>query len=176
MKKTILTTVVAALLVAGVARSANATDVGYGRKFGIGFELGDPTGLTAKLWVGQTNALDFGLGVWGYGFNDPCFNNQNCRGFGYGGGSFNVDYLWQSNIVRAAAQLDWHVGVGGRGFWLNNCGGNCVGVGARAPLGLDLMFNNPNFLEVFFEIAPAFYIVPGFGFAIEGGLGVRFYF
>jgi hypothetical protein len=38
------------------------------------------------------------------------------------------------------------------------------------------MFNNPSFLEVFFEIAPAFYIVPGFGFAIEGGLGVRFYF
>ena len=38
------------------------------------------------------------------------------------------------------------------------------------------MFNNPGFLEIFFELAPAFYLVPGFGFAIEGGLGVRFYF
>ena len=36
------------------------------------------------------------------------------------------------------------------------------------------MFSNPNFLEVFFEIDPAFYIYSGLTF--EGGLGVRFYF
>ena len=38
------------------------------------------------------------------------------------------------------------------------------------------MFQNPNFLEVFFELAPSFWIVPDFGFGIEGGIGVRFYF
>ena len=65
-----------------------------------------------------TNALDFGLGFWGYGFNDRCWvdnsGNTHCDRFGYSNGTFNMDYLWQSNIVRGQAQLDWHVGVGGR--------------------------------------------------------------
>ena len=181
MKRTILTALAAALLFTAVARSAQATEVGYGRKFGLGLVLGDPTGLTAKLWIAPTNALDFGLGFWGYGVNDRCFQNGNgsvtCGNYGYSNGTFNMDYLWQSNIVRSTAQLDWHVGVGGRALWWGGgCANNCFGIAARGPIGLDLMFNNPGFLEVFFELAPAFYFVPGFGFAIEGGLGVRFYF
>jgi hypothetical protein len=176
MKRIILTALLAMSLLAVVERSAKATDVGYGRKFGLGIVIGDPTGLTAKWWIAQTNALDFGLGFWGYGFNNRCFNNGTCDGYGYRGGTFNTDYLWQSNIIRSQAQLDWHVGLGGRAVWVNNCAGDCVGVSARAPIGLDLMFNNPNFLEVFFEIAPSFILVPGFWFEIEGGLGVRFYF
>ncbi len=36
------------------------------------------------------------------------------------------------------------------------------------------MFNNPNFLEVFFEIDPAFYIYELL--TIEGGLGLRIFF
>ena len=59
---------------------------------------------------------------------------------------------------------------------VGDCQGDCFAVGARAPIGLDLMFNNPGFIEVFFEIAFVFYVVPGFGFGLEGGLGVRFYF
>jgi hypothetical protein len=178
MKRALITTIAAALLLVGVSRAAQATEVGYGRKFGIGFVLGDPTGVSAKWWIGGTNALDAGLGFWGFGVNNQCFrdNNNNvvCPGFG-GGGTLNVDYLWQSNIVRGQAQLDWHVGFGGRAIFWNGCAGDCVAIGARGPIGLDLMFNNPSFLEVFFEIAPAFYIVPGVGFTIEGGLGVRFY-
>ena len=34
-----------------------------------------------------------------------------CDRYGYSNGTFNMDYLWQSNIVRGQAQLDWHVGV-----------------------------------------------------------------
>ena len=45
------------------------------------------------------------------------------------------------------------------------------------PVGVALMFNNPSFLEVFFELVPAFYVVaPAWGLTVEGGLGVRFYF
>jgi hypothetical protein len=176
MKRTILTALVAVSLLAAIAGSAKATEVGYGRKFGLGVVLGDPTGLTAKWWIAPTNALDFGLGLWGYGVNNRCFNDGTCRGYGYRGGTFNMDYLWQSNIVRGQAQLDWHVGIGGRSIWVNDCLGDCFAIAARSPIGLDLMFNNPGFLELFFEIAPAFYVVPGFGFDIEGGLGVRFYF
>jgi hypothetical protein len=177
MKRTLLTALVALSLLGAMAGSAKATEVGYNRKFGLGIVVGDPTGLSAKLWVAPTNALDFGLGFWGYGVNNRCFNDGTCPRYGYHSGTFNMDYLWQSNIVRGQAQLDWHVGVGGRAIWVGGgCGGDCFAVAARAPIGLDLMFNNPGFMELFFEIAPAFYIVPGFGFDVEGGLGVRFYF
>ena len=38
------------------------------------------------------------------------------------------------------------------------------------------MFNNPAFIEIFFELALGLIIVPGIWLEIEGGLGVRFYF
>jgi hypothetical protein len=179
MKRTLLTTFAAALLLAIVGHSAQATEVGYSRKFGLGVVIGDPTGLSAKLWVAPTNAIDFGLGFWS-GVNGDCFvdnaGNTICTNAGVHNGSFNADYLWQSNIIRGSAQLDWHIGGGGRMIFWSGCQSNCVAIAARAPIGLDLMFQNPGFLEVFFELAPSFWIVPDVGFGIEGGLGVRFYF
>ena len=175
MKCTVLTTLLALFLLAAGARSASATEVGYGRKIGLGFILGDPTGLAGKYWVGPTNAFDFGLGFTNYGpgVGAACYfdNNgvQHCQG--YFETSINIDYLWQSNIVRSTAQLDWYIGGGGR---VKVFGGGGFNIGARMPLGLALMFNNPNFLEVFFEIDPAFYIYNGL--TVEGGLGLRIYF
>lgn len=180
MKRTIVAALMAVILLTAVGRPAQATEVGYGRRFGLGFVLGDPTGLSAKYWIGSTNALDFGLGFWGYGATNPCFqdNGNECSRWGYHNGTFNMDYLWQSRLVHSGGvQLDWHVGAGGRiVWWGGNCNGDCFALAARAPIGLDLMFQNPSFLEVFFELAPSFYVIPGFGFDIEGGLGVRFYF
>jgi hypothetical protein len=167
--------IVVAALLFGTARNASATEVGYGRKFGIGFMLGDPTGLSAKLWVGPTNSLDFGLGFWGYGFDNCAAGRTPCDHFGYHAGSFHADYLWQSNIVRGQAQLDWHIGPGARMIWFGGCAGDCFALAARVPIGVDLMFNNPSFLEVFFELAPTLYLVPFADFGIEGALGVRFY-
>jgi len=175
MKRTIVSALVATSLLAAVIKPAAATEVGYNRKFGLGVMLGDPTGLSAKLWIAPTNALDFGLGFWGYGFNDRCAGN-GCGRYGYSNGTFHMDYLWQSNIVRGQAQLDWHIGLGGRTVWWGDCNGDCFELLARAPAGLDLMFNNPGFIEIFFEVAFALMVVPGIYPQVEGGLGVRFYF
>jgi hypothetical protein len=178
MKRTLLTTFAAVLMLAVVGQTARATEVGYSRKFGLGAMIGDPTGLTAKLWIAPTNALDFGLGFWG-GFGE-CYTDNNdqrvCSNYGAHNGTFNMDYLWQSNIMRGSAQLDWHVGGGGRVTWFGGCSDDCVVISARAPIGLDLMFTNPAFLEVFFELALSFEVLPNFDFGPEGGLGVRFYF
>jgi hypothetical protein len=174
MKCTVLTTLLAVFLLAAGARSASATEVGYNRKIGLGFILGDPTGLSGKYWVGPTNAFDLGLGFtnYGTGIGTCYFDNrgiQHCQG--YFETTINVDYLWQSNIVRGGAQLDWYIGGGGR---VKIFGGRGFDLGARMPLGVALMFNNPNFLEVFFEIDPAFYIYELL--TIEGGLGLRIFF
>jgi hypothetical protein len=161
----------------GTARTANATDVGYGRKFGLGFMVGDPTGLTSKLWLGPTNSIDFGLGLWGYGVYNCAGRGAPCDRFGYNGGTFNLDYLWQSNIVPGKTQLDWHIGAGGRSIWYGRCASDCLALAARMPVGLDLMFANPARLELFLELAPSLYIVPTLAaLGIEGALGARFYF
>jgi hypothetical protein len=179
MDRKLITLLVAATVVAGAAGTANATDVGYSRRAGAGLVLGDPTGLTGKLWIGSTNAIDAGLGFWGYGVNDRCWVDNNnvthCDRFGASNGTFNLDYLWQSNIVHGPAQLDWHIGAGGRFVWWGNCTGDCVALAGRVPVGLDLMFQNPSFLEIFFELAPAFYVVPSLGLGIEAALGARMY-
>jgi hypothetical protein len=167
----------AAVVLVGIGGSAHATEVGYGRNFGLGFEIGEPTGFVGKYWVGRTNAWDFGVGFDGYTSN-VCTNNNN--GVCDGRFTFNADYLWQSNLVKSTAQLDWHIGVGGRANIWNSGNNNYVALGARMPVGLDLMFNNPGFVELFFEIAPIVYVGPRVGrvlwFGFDGDLGVRFYF
>jgi hypothetical protein len=156
------------------SRRAEATEVGYGRNLGLGFVLGDPTGFVGKYWVGRTNAIDMGLGFYGYSWG-WCDNNGTRCG-GNQSFSLNADYLWQSNLVRSTAQLDWHIGAGARTIIWNDGNHGHVALGPRMPIGLDLMFANPNFLELFFELAPTIYVAPGVGFNIEGGLGVRLYF
>ena len=159
-----------------VRATTGATEVGYGRKFGLGFMIGDPTGLSGKLWVSPTNAIDFGVGFWGYGVCN-CGRGLPCDRFGYHAGTLNVDYLWQSNIVRGRAQLDWHIGAGARSIWYSGCAGDCVALAGRMPVGLDLMFANPAMLELFLELAPTLYVVPQLAaLGVEGALGARFYF
>jgi hypothetical protein len=164
--------VAAALL--GASTRASATEVGKGRDFGIGFAFGSPTSLVAKYFIGGGNALDFGLGFWRYG-NCPGNDNRpfcdEYRPFSLV--SVNMDYLWQEPLVAgSAASLDWHIGAGGR-VW---AGGGDFALAARMPVGLDLTFRKPSFLEVFLELAPAVYIVPSVYLDIEAFLGVRFYF
>jgi hypothetical protein len=178
MKRTLLTTLTAAFLLAAAARSASATEVGYSRKLGLGVMLGDPTGLSGKYWIGGTNAIDFGLGFANYGpafyCNNNTTNDPNC--FGAYNTNVSSDYLWQSKLVRSTAQLDWYVGVGGRAFlWGNNNAYHGFDLAARAPIGLALMFNNPSFLEIFFELVPELRFFP-VRFDPVGALGVRFFF
>jgi hypothetical protein len=174
---------VGTLILSSVPGTAHATEVGYGRKYGLGIILGDPTGISGKAWVASTNAIDVGLGAYGYGYRGGCFQDAAgrtiCdRGWGQRTLSVHADYLWQSKIVAGAvAQLDWHVGAGARALFLNDpCAMNCWEAGVRGPVGLDVTFAQPSFLEVFLELAPALYLVPSAFFAFEGGLGVRGYF
>jgi Protein of unknown function (DUF3996) len=176
MKRYLLTTFVALAFAVGAVGTARATEVGYARKIGLGVAVGDPTGVVGKVWVSPTNAVDFGLGFQHYGWRHCDVNGNNCD-YAYREVSVNVDYLWQSNIVKGPVQLDWHIGVGGRIYFFgsNDRYEHDFDLGARMPVGLDLMFRNPDFLEVFFEIAPTLRLLP-LWVDLEGALGVRLYF
>jgi hypothetical protein len=150
---------------------AEATEVGRGRNLGIGVAFGSPTSIVGKYFVGGGNAFDVGLGFWTYGWG--CDNRGFCRGRSFDVVTLNADYLWQDPIVAGSkANLDWHIGGGGR-VWISS---GDAAIAARMPVGLDLTFRKPSFLEVFVEIAPAVYVVPGLYLDLEAFLGVRFYF
>lgn len=158
------------------ASYAHATEVGSARTFGLGFAFGNPASLVGKVFVGRENAVDFGIGF--FRLWDRCRRDNGREICGdFGSLTLNADYLWQFDIVQGrAAQLDWHIGAGGRVWLFDGYYNDDVAMAARMPVGLDLTFRKPSFLEVFLEIAPAIYVFPNPGPAVEGFLGVRFYF
>lgn len=178
MKRVILFTLLLACITT-VSRRASATEVGSSRPFGLGVQLFEPTALIGKYFLDRNDALDFGVGFWGYGrcydANGPYYCDRSNGFF-----SLHFDYLYEETIVQnAPIKLDWHAGVGGRmvfNSYVDNHGTHDVALFARVPLGLDLTFRRPSWLEVYLEIAPGLWVIPPLTFDIDVGLGVRAYF
>jgi hypothetical protein len=179
MKRVILSAIFVAAAIAALSTPASATEVGSARPLGLGVQLFDPTALIGKLFLDRNNALDFGVGFWGYG---RCYNDNGRYWCNRGDQSFSVhfDYLYQETIVQTAPiKLDWHAGVGGRMLfhgYADDNGAHDVALFGRVPLGVDLTFRRPSWLEVYLEIAPGLWVFPPLAFDIDVGLGVRAYF
>ena len=138
----------------------------YGRKFGFGIVLGEPTGLTAKVWTHNSNAFVFDLG-----------NSY------FGDLRVNIDYLWHfdafnSKIAYLYAGPGGVVGFGsGNDFWYKGKYhriNNEAGFGVRGVFGLNVVPERTP-LELFFEIGVLVGLAPDFGSSVDGALGVRFY-
>ena len=178
MKRVTIFPALALAILAAVPQAAQATEVGTSRAFGLGVQLFDPTALIGKAFLDRNDAIDFGIGFWGYG---RCVDNNGnvyyCDN-SYRYFSFHVDYLYEENIVDTVVRLDWHVGAGGRmAYWHHaNYANRDVGFFARVPIGLDLAFRRPRWLEVYLEIAPGLWLYPPVDFDVDVGLGVRAYF
>ena len=156
-----------ALLLAGAARTAQATEVGIERPIGLGLVAGSAPGLTAKIWTRPTNALDLGLG---FGLGEfACSDRFNPCGKRT---SFNVDYLWQGGHRRNDV-VGLHIGLGAR-FWFWDYGGgnDDLQVAGRIPLGFDIYAFR--WLEVYAEVTPSLAFSPNF-FFVEGAIGARIY-
>jgi hypothetical protein len=140
------------------------------RSFGLGVIIGEPTGISAKLWVSPVNALDFSLG-WSVG-GDRVGNYNG----GFDGGSrvhFHMDYLWHwFNAIHASERLPLYTGIGGR---INTGAGYDASAAVRGVLGLAWLPSQTP-IDVFIELVPSLQIVPSTGFGIDAGLGARFFF
>lgn len=126
--------------------------------FGLGIQLGEPTGLNAKLWTGRTNAVDFGL-AWSFEGRDEMI--------------MQADYVWHAFDVFpvSSGELPLYFGIGGRAILRDDD----PLLGARIPVGIAYMFESFP-LDVFFEIAPILNLAPSTEFDLAGGLGARFRF
>ena len=168
---------------------AFASEVGNSRSFGLGFQFGNPTAFTGKVFLDRGSALDFGIGWHSADWyrRGQCWDDRrgvwyDCRDHRHNW-SIHFDYLWEDTLAQGSARLDWHIGLGGRvviwdeAYYYNRYGGhNDYGFIFRIPIGLDLTFRRPDFLEIFFEIAPGMFFVPFADFNMDADIGIRFYF
>lgn len=124
--------------------------------FGLGIILGEPTGLSAKLWTGNINAFDFAA-AWSF------------KGDGHL--LLQGDYIWHNYVARApSGKAAFYYGFGGRVIFSND-----PLVGARVPIGFDYQFTTAP-VDVFVELVPILDLVPSTNFNFGGGIGVRFWF
>jgi hypothetical protein len=139
------------------------------KKVGLGIIVGEPTGLSAKLWLNGNNALALGLGwsVEGYRFNgvDDDYDKVTRT-------HLHIDYLWHSfYAISSNGQFPLYYGLGGR----INTGPVYGGTfGIRALLGVAWLPRSTP-LDIFFEIAPTLLLVNSTGFGIDAGIGARFF-
>lgn len=142
------------LVVAAVAVQSASGDAG------IGVIAGEPTGLSLKIWVSETAALDAALG-WSLGEDDSFYAHADYLRHGHD---------WESE--RLEPGVAYYFGLGGRMLLRE---GHDSRFGVRIPLGLYYVFDDSPF-DVFIELAPIMDLVPETEIVLGGGLGVRFWF
>ncbi len=124
---------------------------------GAGIILGEPTGICAKLWLGDTMAVDAAF-AWSL-FKNTAF-------------LIHADYLFHlmNPFEIPKGDIAIYVGVGGRVNF-----GNVFKLGVRIPLGITYIFEKVP-LDIFLEINPILDLIPTTSFDGGGSIGVRFYF
>ena len=137
--------------------------------FGLGIMLGEPTGLSGKLWLSGDKALGMGL-AWG--------------GVGVPGGYLHLhgDYLFHKMdlISVSKGKLPLYFGPGVRmRIWDDNNDrendNDGLDLGIRFPVGLAYLFDGAP-IDVFLEVAPTLDLIPSSSLDVDGGIGVRYWF
>jgi hypothetical protein len=148
MKKLILIAIVV-LFSAGVF----AQDSGIG----LGIIVGEPTGLSAKMWTGENTAFDAAV-AWSFE--------------GDGWLHVHADFLMHNYDLLSVSQGNLPVYYGA-GAYVGLASDLALGI--RVPVGLAYQFEGAP-VEVFAEIVPGLGLLPSINFYFGGGAGVRYYF
>jgi hypothetical protein len=125
--------------------------------FGLGIMLGEPTGITAKVWNRQTVAFDAGA-AWSF----------------VGSTFFQVhgDLLFHNfNLFRVeTGRMALYYGAGARVKFADT-----TTVSLRVPIGISYEFEKTP-VELFLEVVPMLDLVPSTDVSMAGAVGFRYYF
>ena len=146
----ILAFVLTALATCGTAEA-------QGRGFGLGIIVDDPTGISTKLWIGKSTAIDAEI-AWSHDGDD----------FFYLHGDFLFHDQHFSQDVKG--KFLTYYGIGAKVEFADS---NKVGL--RIPLGINYIFPKAP-LDVFFEIVPLLDLVPATEGDLKAAIGIRFVF
>lgn len=127
--------------------------------YGVGLMLGEPSGVSSKVWLDKTNALDFGIGA---GF------------LGDGAGfSIHSDYIYHiKDLFNLKYKLPFYYGFGVRMRFPTN---DKFNFGVRGVVGL-MMYIKQMPIDIFIEAAPSFRLLPTTGLDVDLAIGSRYYF
>ena len=143
------------------------------KTFGLGLELGAPTGIVGKYFISADHALDFGVG--------DIYSYRNRFGL-----HIYADYLFHpvSLVSTADFELPLYVGIGGR-FWdfedrSGDVNDSAFALGLRVPVGVSMDFNTVP-LDLFVQLIPIFdlyfnYGAHGAALDINASIGIRYWF
>lgn len=125
--------------------------------FGLGIIIGEPTGLSGKLWTGNHTAIDGAL-AWSFGKKDALH--------------IHGDLLVHNfKLIKVSeGKLPVYYGIGGRIKLEHESK-----IGIRIPIGLNYQFQNAP-LDLFLEIVPILELIPATDFNMNGAIGIRFFF
>lgn len=130
---------------------------------GLGIIIGEPTGVSAKFWLGGNTAFDVAA-AWSV--------------YKYTALHLHADVLYHSfDLLKVApGSLPAYVGFGARVKLAGRAEADKdLRIGARVPFGLEYLFDGPP-VGLFLEIAPLLDLLPGTGFGVNGAIGARWYF
>ncbi|KPK74916.1 MAG: hypothetical protein AMJ89_05210 [candidate division Zixibacteria bacterium SM23_73] len=150
MKRPVIFLMVLAVL---ICSAAEAQDSG----FGLGIIIGEPTGLSAKLWTGYRTAVD-GAVAWS-------FEKESSM-------HLHGDLLFHNFHLTKAhkGKFMTYYGIGGRVKFEDD-----GKLGVRVPLGINYLFAKTP-LDVFLEIVPILDLAPNTDFSLNGAIGIRYFF
>ena len=158
----------AVALAAGAATSAAESGGSDKGVFGLGIIAGEPTGVSAKYYLGNDTAIDGAVGFALLG-----------RGV-----QVHSDFLWHPFVIdqKESFVLPFYFGVGARVLRHDSGGSDDddhTRIGLRVPVGILFDFTQIP-LDVFAEVAGVGdYRTAGdddFALDINGGVGARYYF
>jgi hypothetical protein len=133
-----------------------STTAAQDKGFGLGVIFGEPTGISGKYWVNARNSINGGV-AWSF--------------HGDGFLHLHADFVWHfPDAIKADIRLPLYVGVGGRIRF-----DDPARVGVRIPLGIEWWVDDAP-IGVFLEVVPVLDLTPSTKFAVNGGVGVRYFF
>lgn len=130
--------------------------------FGLGVIIGEPTGLSWKIWTGGKTGLA-GAAAWSLGRRDAFH--------------LHADYLFHNfNLFSVSkGKLPFYYGLGFRLLFHEREDDNHTRAGVRIPLGIEYIFASPS-LGAFIEIVPILDLSPRTDFDLNAAIGIRYYF
>jgi hypothetical protein len=143
------------------------------KTFGLGLELGEPTGIVGKYFFSADHAIDFGVG--------DIYNYSSRYGL-----HIYADYLFHPVTLATTEdfELPFYIGVGGR-FWdfedrSTNPRDTAFAVGVRVPVGIAMDFNTVP-LDIFLQVVPVLDFYSGYAahsvyLDFDVSLGIRYWF
>jgi hypothetical protein len=125
--------------------------------FGLGFILGEPTGLSGKLWITKSVSLNGGL-AWSFRDEEALH--------------LHTDGVFHNfrGVVRTYYGIGWRIKFADQ---VDAEGERKVGI--RVPVGVTYLFAHSPW-DIFIEILPVIDLAPETETDINGAIGIRYYF